>query len=70
MKIGAIFYIRDSGSCEEVLTSGSAVKSLLFHEAEDILIVMTEAYILGQFHVDSNGGLSEINKVRSLIYTM
>ena len=55
--------MRDSGSSEEVLTSGSAVKSLLFHEAGEILIVMTEAYILGQFHVDPNGGLNEVNKV-------
>ena len=39
------------------------MKSLLFHEAGDVLIVMTEAYILGQFHVDQNGGLNEVNKV-------
>lgn len=61
--LGAIFYLKEDGTSEEVLTSGSSVKFLLYHQSRDILIVMTDAAILGQFEVDPNGELSEVNKV-------
>lgn len=60
---GTIFYLKENGSSEDVLSSGSAVRSLLYHGPKDILIVMTEAFIMGQFSVDENGDLKEISKV-------
>lgn len=61
---GTIFYLKENGSSEDVLSSGSAVRSLLYHGPKDILIVMTEAFIMGQFSVDENGDLKEISKMK------
>ena len=59
---GAIFYLKDNGSSEEVLTAGSSIKHLLLKDSLDVLIVMTEAFIMGQFKIDSMGALHEMNK--------
>ncbi|XP_046399396.1 intraflagellar transport protein 140 homolog [Ischnura elegans] len=61
---GVIYYIKDNGNCEEVLRADGAIKKLLFHETKDYLIVMTDKLNIGQFHVDVDGKVSEIMKVK------
>ncbi|XP_071443964.1 intraflagellar transport protein 140 homolog [Hetaerina americana] len=61
---GVIYYIKDNGNCEEVLQADGAIKKLLFHETKDYLIVMTDRLNIGQFHVDLDGKVSEIMKVK------
>ena len=39
-------------------------RSLLYHESADVLIVVTESLVVGQFKVEGDGGLSEISKVK------
>lgn len=62
--LGTIYYLKESGSNEEILSSGSSIRSLLFYSAKEILIILTEAQIMGHFRVSGDGDLSEVNKVR------
>ena len=61
---GAIFYVNENGSCEEVLSSGSPIKNLLYNPTKEILVVMTDASIMGIFHAEASGALTEQNKVK------
>ena len=36
----------------------------MYHESADVLIVVTESLVVGQFKVEGDGGLSEISKVK------
>lgn len=63
---GALFYFTEDGTCTEVLnTEGVPLKKILYHEHKDNLIVMTEDLNVGQFHVNPNGQVTEIMKVRT-----
>ncbi|CAG0897138.1 unnamed protein product [Darwinula stevensoni] len=61
---GRIYYVNDQGLCSEVLEADGGIKALLYHEARDLLVVITDSLVLGQFQVDSDGALTEISKVK------
>lgn len=65
---GTIYYLKESGSNEEILSSGSSIKSLLFFAPKEQLIILTEAQIMGHFRVSADGDLNEINKVHSIVF--
>ncbi|KAG8223373.1 hypothetical protein J437_LFUL001251 [Ladona fulva] len=61
---GIIYYIKDSGTCDEVLNLDGSIKQILYHESKDYLVVMTDKLSIGQYHVDIDGKLSEVMKVK------
>ena len=62
--LGNIHYVNEDGNVAEALQADGAIKQLLYHESRDLLIVITDTLVLGQFHVSTDGQLSEITKVR------
>jgi intraflagellar transport protein 140 len=63
---GRVYYVNEHGGCAEVVTADGAIKRLLYHEARDLLVVVTEGMVLSQFSVDTDGMLTEITKVSRL----
>lgn len=61
---GIIYFLNENGSCMEVLQAEGAIKTLLHHVSSDVLIVVTENMVIGQFQIDNDGTLSEISKVK------
>ncbi|CAL4114854.1 unnamed protein product, partial [Meganyctiphanes norvegica] len=61
---GVLYHISEAGSCVEVLQADGGIKRLLHHDARNLLVVITEGMVLGQFSVASDGGVTEINKVK------
>ena len=45
----------------EVLQADGAIRTLLYHDIGDILIVVTEALVVGQFKVEQDGSLVEVS---------
>lgn len=48
----------------EVLQADGGIKRLLHHESRNLLVVITEGMVLGQFSVAIDGAVTEINKVK------
>ena len=61
---GVIYYLNENGSCMEVLQADGAIRTLLYYDLGDILIVVTESLVVGQFRVESDGSLVEVSKVK------
>ncbi|KAJ1532231.1 hypothetical protein ONE63_000848 [Megalurothrips usitatus] len=62
---GLIYFVSESGSCSEVLsTEGLIVRKLLYHRKTDHLIIITEGLTVTQYQTDSEGTLSELSKVK------
>ena len=61
---GVIYYLNENGSCMEVLQADGAIRSLLYHELGEILVVVTESLVVGQFRVEPDGSLVEMSKVK------
>ena len=59
---GIIYYLNENGSCMEVLQADGAVKTLLMWN--DILIVITENMVIGQFQSEKDGSVSELSRVK------
>ena len=60
---GVIYYITESGSCMEVLQADGSIRFLLYYDAKEELVVVTDTMVLGEFQVEYDGTLSEITKV-------
>ena len=61
---GVIYYLNENGSCMEVLQADGAIRTLLYHDLGDVLIVVTESLVVGQFRVETDGSLVEVSKVK------
>ena len=61
---GIIYYLNENGSCMEVLQADGAIKTLLYHAARDVLVVVTESLVVGQFRAEPDGSLAEVGKVK------
>ncbi|XP_047485121.1 intraflagellar transport protein 140 homolog [Penaeus chinensis] len=61
---GVLYHVSDSGNCVEVLQADGGIKRLLHHESRNLLVVITEGMVLGQFSVAIDGAVTEINKVK------
>ncbi|XP_043233356.1 intraflagellar transport protein 140 homolog [Amphibalanus amphitrite] len=61
---GVIYYITESGSCMEVLQADGSIRFLLYYDAKEELVVVTDTMVLGEFQVEYDGTLSEITKVK------
>ena len=61
---GVIYYLNENGSCMEVLQADGAIRTLLYHSLSDLLIVVTESLVVGQFKVEGDGSLVEVSKVK------
>ena len=61
---GIIYFLNDNGSCMEVLQADGAVKYLLHYSASDLLIVITESMVIGQFQMDEDGSISEVSRIK------
>ena len=61
---GVIYYLNENGSCMEVLQADGAIRTLLYHDLSDLLIVVTESLVVGQFRVEADGSLVEVSKVK------
>ena len=64
---GVIYFLNANGSCMEVLQADGAVKYILYYdnEGQDVIIVITENMVIGQFQVDpSDGSLVEVTKIK------
>lgn len=47
----------------EVLQADGGIKRLLHHGSRNLLVVITESLVLGQFSVAVDGSVTEINRV-------
>lgn len=61
--LGSIYLISESGSVKEVLIAAGKIQSLLHHEKEDYLLVVSEGFNMGYYAVEPDGSLQEITKV-------
>ena len=61
---GVIYYLNENGSCMEVLQADGAIRTLLYHDLTDVLVVVTESLVVGQFTAEHDGSLVEISKVK------
>ena len=61
---GIIYFLNDNGSCMEVLQADGAVKYLLHYAAKDLLIVITESMVIGQFQMDEDGSIAELSRIK------
>ena len=63
---GVIYFLNANGSCMEVLQADGAVKYILHYnnDSQDIIIVITESMVIGQFQVDPDGCLTEVAKIK------
>lgn len=61
--LGVLYHVSDSGNCVEVLQADGGIKRLLHHESRNLLVVITEGMVLGQFSVALDGSVTEVNKV-------
>lgn len=59
---GVIYYLNENGSCTEVLQADGAVKTLLMWN--DVLIVITEHMVIGQFQSERDGAVRELSRVK------
>ena len=59
---GIIYFLNDNGSCMEVLQADGAVKYLLHYAHNDLIIVITENMVIGQFQMDEDGSISEVSR--------
>ena len=48
----------------EVLQADGAIRTLLYHDLTDVLVVVTESLVVGQFTAEHDGSLVEISKVK------
>ena len=48
----------------EVLQADGAIRTLLYHDMSDVLVVVTESLVVGQFKVEHDGSLVEVSKVK------
>ena len=51
----------------EVLQADGAVKYLLHYAESDLIIVITESMVIGQFAIEEDGGINEISRQSFLI---
>ena len=58
-----MYHVSDTGNCVEVLQADGGIKKLLHHDSRNLLVVITEGMVLGQFSVASDGAVTEVNKV-------
>ncbi|XP_068236628.1 intraflagellar transport protein 140 homolog isoform X1 [Palaemon carinicauda] len=61
---GVLYHVSDTGNCVEVLQADGGIKKLLHHDARNLLVVITEGMVLGQFSVAPDGAVTEVNKVK------
>ena len=61
---GVIYYLNENGSCMEVLQADGAIRTMLYHDLGDVLVVVTESLVVGQFRVEGDGSLVEVSKVK------
>ena len=61
---GIIYFLNENGSCMEVLQADGAVKYLLHYSLNDLIIVITESMVIGQFQMDPDGSLTEVSKIK------
>ncbi|XP_040583059.1 intraflagellar transport protein 140 homolog [Lepeophtheirus salmonis] len=59
---GIVYYLNENGGCMEVLQAEGPVRTLL--RQGDILLVITESMVVGQFRMEMDGSLDQINKVK------
>lgn len=64
---GVLYHVNESGNCVEVLQADGGIKRLLHHESRNLLVVITESLVLGQFSVAADGSVTEINRVTLLL---
>ena len=46
----------------EVLQADGAVKYLLHYAESDLIIVITESMVIGQFAIEEDGGINEVSR--------
>ena len=61
---GIIYFLNDNGSCMEVLQADGAVKYLLHYAHKDLIIVITENMVIGQFAMEEDGSISEVSRIK------
>ena len=60
---GVVYLIDESGSCSQVIQADGPIKKILYNEQRNILVVITQFLMLGQYSVGSDGKTTEITKV-------
>lgn len=56
-KAGTIFFADDSGHCSESLTTQSPVNLMFYHEARDLLLLLTEDLLFSHYLLNQDGKL-------------
>lgn len=61
---GIVYFLNKNGSCVEVLQADGPVKDIMHYKERDLVIVITESMVIGQFSTEADGSLVEISKVK------
>ena len=58
-----MYLIDEHGASSRIIQSDGPVKKILYNEQRNILVVVTQHLMLGQYSVGSDGKTTEIMKV-------
>lgn len=62
---GAVFYVNQSGSCNEVLRyDTSPITQMLWHPKREVVVTLMEDMMVGHYMVESAGTLTELERVK------
>lgn len=62
---GAVYYVNQSGTCNEVLRSdSSAIIQMLWHPKREVVVTLMEDMMVGHYMVESAGTLTELERVK------
>ncbi|XP_076028823.1 intraflagellar transport protein rempA [Oratosquilla oratoria] len=61
---GVLYHVSETGHCVEVLQADGGIKKLLHHSHRNLLVVITDGMVLGQFSVSQDGSVAEVTKVK------
>ena len=48
---GVVYYLNQNGSCMEVLQADGPIRYVFHHKENDLIIIITESMVIGQFQV-------------------
>lgn len=62
---GAVFYVNQSGACNEVFRSDeAAIIQMLWHPRREVIVTLMEDLLVGHYMVESGGTLTELERVK------
>ena len=63
---GGVYHVQDSTQCRQCINLDHSILKLMFYEAKNVLVSITDNLTMSQHAISGDGQLSEILKVSML----